>query len=45
MEGRSPLELLKEINQAAKETGIDKGQLLLEAVDQYLHGGDQKRAG
>lgn len=32
---------LKEINQAAKETGIGKGQLLLEAVDQYLHGGDQ----
>ena len=32
---------LKEINQAAKESGIGKAQFLLEAVDQYLHGGDQ----
>ena len=34
-------QMLKEINQAAKETGIGKAQFLLEAVDQYLHGGDQ----
>ena len=33
--------MLKEINQAAKETGIGKAQFLLEAVDQYLHVGDQ----
>ena len=32
---------LKEINQKAKETGIGKAQFVLEAVDQYLHGGDQ----
>ena len=32
---------LKEINLKAKETGIGKAQFLLEAVDQYLHGGDQ----
>jgi len=34
-------QMLKEINQAAKKTGIGKAQFLLEAVDQYLHGGDQ----
>ncbi len=34
-------QMLKEINQAAKDTGIGKAQFLLEAVDQYLHGGDQ----
>lgn len=34
-------QMLKEINQAAKETGIGKAKFVLEAVDQYLHGGDQ----
>ena len=34
-------QILKEINQKAKETGIGKAQFVLEAVDQYLHGGDQ----
>ena len=34
-------QMLKEINQKAKETGIGKAQFVLEAVDQYLHGGDQ----
>jgi len=34
-------QMLKEINQAAKDTGIGKAQFVLEAVDQYLHGGDQ----
>jgi chromosome segregation ATPase len=34
-------QMLKEINQAAKNTGIGKAQFVLEAVDQYLHGGDQ----
>jgi len=33
--------MLKEINQKAKETGIGKAQFVLEAVDQFLHGGDQ----
>jgi chromosome segregation ATPase len=33
-------QMLKEINQAAKETGIGKAQFMKEAVDQYLHGGD-----
>jgi chromosome segregation ATPase len=33
--------MLKEINQKAKESGIGKAQFVLEAVDQYLHGGDQ----
>jgi uncharacterized coiled-coil DUF342 family protein len=35
-------QMLKEITQAAKETGIGKAQFLLDAVDQYLHGGDQQ---
>jgi len=34
-------QMLKEINQKAKETGIGKAQFVLEAVDQFLHGGDQ----
>ena len=34
-------QMLKEINQAAKETGIGKAQFVLETLDQYLHGGDQ----
>ena len=34
-------QMLKEINQKAKETGIGKSQFVLEAIDQYLHGGDQ----
>ena len=34
-------QILKEINQKAKESGIGKAQFVLEAVDQYLHGGDQ----
>jgi chromosome segregation ATPase len=29
------------MTQAAKETGIGKAQFVKEAVDQYLHGGDQ----
>lgn len=33
-------QLLKEVNQAVKEKGIGKTQLILEALDQYLHGGD-----
>jgi chromosome segregation ATPase len=33
-------QMLKEINQRAKESGIGKAQFVLEAVDQYLHGGD-----
>lgn len=32
---------LKEINQRAKETGVGKSQLVLEAIDQFLHGSDQ----
>jgi len=32
---------LGEINQAAKKLGIGKAQFVLEAVDQYLHDGDQ----
>lgn len=35
-------QMLKEINQASKETGIGKAQFVLEAVDHYLHGGDQE---
>lgn len=34
-------QMLKEINQKAKETGIGKSQFVLEAIDQYLHGSDQ----
>jgi chromosome segregation ATPase len=34
-------QMLKEINQKAKETGIGKAHFVLEAIDQYLHGGDQ----
>ena len=34
-------QILKEINQKAKESGIGKAQFVLEAVDQFLHGGDQ----
>jgi chromosome segregation ATPase len=34
-------QMLKEINKAAKESGIGKAQFVLEAVDQYLHGDDQ----
>ena len=34
-------QMLKEVSQAAKKAGIGKAQFLLEAVDQYLHGGDQ----
>ncbi len=33
---------LKEINQKAKETGVGKSQLVLEAIDQFLHGSDQR---
>ena len=33
-------QLLKEVNQAVKEKGIGKTQLILEALDQYLHGSD-----
>ncbi len=33
-------QLLKEINQAVKEKGIGKTQIVLEALDQYLHGSD-----
>jgi chromosome segregation ATPase len=32
---------LKAINQRAKETGVWKSQLVLEAIDQFLHGSDQ----
>lgn len=32
---------LKEINQRAKESGVGKSQLVLEAIDQFLHGSDQ----
>ena len=34
-------QMLKEINQAVKERGIGKTQIVLEALDQYLHGSDQ----
>jgi len=34
-------QMLKEINQKAKENGIGKAQFVKEAVDQFLHGGDQ----
>ncbi len=34
-------QMLKEINQAVKEKGIGKTQIVLEALDQYLHGSDQ----
>ena len=34
-------QMLKEINQKAKEIGIGKAQFVLESVDQYLHGDDQ----
>lgn len=34
-------QMVKEINQKAKETGIGKSQFVLEALDQYLHGSDQ----
>ena len=34
-------QMLKEINQKAKENGIGKAQFVKEAVDQYLHGSDQ----
>jgi DNA repair ATPase RecN len=33
-------QLLKDINQAVKEKGIGKTRLVLEALDQYLHGSD-----
>jgi chromosome segregation ATPase len=33
-------QLLKDINQAVKEKGIGKTQIVLEALDQYLHGSD-----
>jgi len=33
-------QMLKEINQAVKEKGIGKTQIVLEALDQYLHGSD-----
>jgi chromosome segregation ATPase len=33
-------QMLKEINQKAKESGIGKAQFVKEAVDQYLHGSD-----
>ena len=33
--------MLKEINQKAKENGVGKSQLVLEAIDQFLHGSDQ----
>ena len=34
-------QMLKEINQKAKESGIGKAQFVKEVVDQFLHGGDQ----
>jgi chromosome segregation ATPase len=34
-------QMLKEINQKAKESGIGKAQFVKEAVDQFLHGSDQ----
>jgi chromosome segregation ATPase len=34
-------QMLKEINQKAKESGIGKAQFVKEAVDQFLHGGDK----
>lgn len=34
-------QMLKEINLKVKESGIGKTQLVLEALDQYLHGSDQ----
>ena len=33
-------QMLKEINQAVKEKGIGKTQIVLEALDQYLHPSD-----
>jgi predicted RNase H-like nuclease (RuvC/YqgF family) len=33
-------QLLKDINLAVKEKGIGKTQIVLEALDQYLHGSD-----
>jgi predicted RNase H-like nuclease (RuvC/YqgF family) len=33
-------QMLKEINQTVKEKGIGKTQIVLEALDQYLHGSD-----
>jgi chromosome segregation ATPase len=34
-------QMLAEINQAAKKTGVGKAQFVLEAVDHFLHNGDQ----
>lgn len=34
-------QLLKDLNLKVKESGIGKTQIVLEALDQYLHGGDQ----
>jgi chromosome segregation ATPase len=34
-------QMLKEINQKAKESGIGKAQFVKEVVDQFLHGDDQ----
>jgi hypothetical protein len=34
-------QMIKEINRASEETGIDKAKFVLEAVDHYLHSGDK----
>lgn len=38
-------QLLIDINKAVKEKGIGKSQIILEALDQYLHGTDLAEIG